>query len=266
MKHKGLEYYLNIDETRFTAPTREALDMYTEHFIRKVPFENIDVQNGVSISVEIAAIYDKVVNRQRGGFCYELNTLYRHYLVEKGFRAFNVSATVHTPDGGRSLPGSHMSTVVEIEGHYYIADVGFGERPLHVMPLLPQNQAQVVEDTMGIFRAVFVDDTYDRFEVQKWDSEAWKTKYEGDLTPKQLADFAENLVYNQTNPNSIFVKQLIVTKPTEKGHVTMSQHHLTLTEEGQKYKKEITPDNYRTLLKKYFNIDSVIHRLEGPYK
>ena len=39
-----------------------------------VPFENIDVQNGKPISVDIDALFNKIVHDKRGGFCYELNS------------------------------------------------------------------------------------------------------------------------------------------------------------------------------------------------
>lgn len=42
----------------------------------------------------------------------------------------------------------------------------------------------------------------------------------------------------------------------------MSQNHLTLTEKGEKRKIDVTSDNYRQLLKTYFNLDVEIQRLE----
>lgn len=74
--------------------------------------------------------------------------------------------------------------------------------------------------------------------------------------------FEDNIKYNQTNPNSVFVKRLVITMPTEKGRATMSQNHLTLTEKGEKRKIDVTSDNYRQLLKTYFNLDVEIQRLE----
>lgn len=262
MDIQGLERYLNIDTTRFQAPTKETLNHDVERFMRTVPFENIDVQNGIPISVEVNDLYHKVVERQRGGFCYELNTLFKTYLIEKGFEVFNVSATIHTPDGGRSQPGSHMSTIVVIHGTHYIADVGFGDLPLQAIPLTEDAEHNVVQDVTGTFRAVFIDEAHKQFEVQKWENDAWDTKYEADITPRTIDMFEDNIKYNQTNPNSVFVKRLVITMPTEKGRATMSQDHLTLTEKGEKRKIDVTSDNYRQLLKTYFNLDVEIQRLE----
>ncbi|MCQ9291839.1 arylamine N-acetyltransferase [Staphylococcus hyicus] len=262
MNVNGLEAYLNIDETQFESPSKEALSYYVAQFMKKVPFENIDVQNHIRISVDVDDIYDKVVKKERGGFCYELNTLFKTYLIEKGFHAYNVSATIHTPGGGRSLPGSHMSTIVEINGMKYIADVGFGDLPLQAIPLSKADAIAVVHDRTGTFRAMIQEEDPTQFKIQKRDDEEWETKYEADITPRPLSSFEYNIEYNQTNPNSIFVKRLVVTLPTKSGRITMSQNHLTITEKDQKHKIEVTSDNYKQLLKKYFNLEVNIHRLE----
>lgn len=262
MNVKGLESYLNIDNSEIDAPTLEALNYYTEHYMSTVPFENIDVQNKVRISVAIDDIYDKIVHQNRGGYCYELNHLFQRYLREKGFDVRIVSATIHTPGGGRSQPGSHVSLVVCIDGIDYVADVGFGDLPLHVIPITTVENTQNIKDKSGTFRAIFQNEQHDSFFVQKWEDNHWNTKYEAGLASKRIQDFSENIEYNQTNPNSIFVKRLIITMPKSYGRVTMSQNHLTITKGDKKEKTKITSQNYRSILKEYFNLDVTIQRLE----
>lgn len=97
-----LEDYLQIEPTRYNQPSIEALNYYATRFMLTVPFENIDVQNGKPISVDIDALFNKIVHDKRGGFCYELNTFFKAYLQQKGFNPELMSATIHTPGGGRS--------------------------------------------------------------------------------------------------------------------------------------------------------------------
>ncbi len=78
------------------------------------------------ISVDIDALFNKIVHDKRGGFCYELNTFFKAYLQQKGFNPELMSATIHTPSGGRSQNGSHASLVVSINNVFYVTDVGFG--------------------------------------------------------------------------------------------------------------------------------------------
>ena len=41
-----------------------------------VPYENLDILRGIPISLKIDDIYEKVVVRGRGGYCFELNALF----------------------------------------------------------------------------------------------------------------------------------------------------------------------------------------------
>ncbi|MBM6506179.1 MULTISPECIES: arylamine N-acetyltransferase [Staphylococcus] len=261
MNFEGLEQYLNIDNTKYNTPSLDALNYYLKQYMLTVPFENIDVQNGVKISVEVEDIYNKVVNHQRGGFCYEMNNFFKAYLEHKGFTVNMFSATIHTPGGGRSLKGSHMSLIVPIDGVDYVSDVGFGDLPLSVMPITQEDNSTIIHDINGDFRAIYVNDNL--FYIQKWKEDDWDTQYEAELTPRHIHDFDYNIEYNQTNPNSTFVKRLLVTMPKSYGRATMSQDNLTLTKQQKKEKYDVTSENYRQFLKEEFNLDVKIDRLES---
>lgn len=258
-----LEDYLEIDSNHYDEPSVEALNYYATRFMLTVPFENIDVQNGKPISIDIDALFNKIVHDKRGGFCYELNSFFKAYLLQKGFNPQLMSATIHTPNGGRSLNGSHASLVVPINNVFYVTDVGFGDLPLHAMPITSSNQTQPVTDISGTFRAIFENEHRELFYVQKFENDSWNTKYEAEFKPKQIEDFNSNIEYNQTNPDSIFVKHLLITMPQSFGRATMSENHLTLTRNGTSEKFDITKDNYKHFLEKYFGLNVTINRIEN---
>ncbi len=158
-----------------------------------------------------------------------------------------MSATIHTPGGGRSLNGSHASLVVSINDVFYVTDVGFGDLPLHVIPITSSEHTQPITDISGTFRAIFNNEDKDIFYVQKFENDHWHTKYEAEFKPKQIEDFNSNIEYNQTNPDSIFVQHLLITMPQSFGRATMSENHLTLTKakDGISEKLAVTKDNYK---------------------
>src|SRR5499426_2805796 len=65
-----------------------------------VPFESLSIHLGQPIDLSEAALYDKIVRRRRGGFCYELNGLFAALLRELGFSVTLLSARVARADGG----------------------------------------------------------------------------------------------------------------------------------------------------------------------
>ncbi|MDM7862427.1 arylamine N-acetyltransferase family protein [Staphylococcus borealis] len=261
MNIQNIERYLHIDASLHQSPTLEALNYYIKQYMLTVPFENINVQNGIPISVEINDLYDKFIIQHRGGFCYEMNHFFGTYLEAKGFTVYRMSATVEQPNGNRSPEGSHMSLVVPIDGVSYVADVGFGDLPLQALPITNTDPTHPVTDITGEFRAISEHDG--TYYIQKLENGTWVTRYEARFQPKQVGDFADMIQYNSEHPDSIFVQQLIVTQPQSFGRATMSLQHLTLSKQDHKDKYDVTSDNYRTLLKEYFNLDVKIKPLES---
>ncbi|MCG7337807.1 arylamine N-acetyltransferase [Staphylococcus sp. ACRSN] len=260
MNIKKLEKHLNIDTSIYPKPSVHALNYYMQRFMFTVPFENIDVQNGVAISVSIDDIFNKVVNHHRGGFCYELNSLFKAYLEAKGFTVDMVSATIHIPGGGRSLKGSHVSLIVTVDEQRYVTDVGFGDLPIQALPISIEENEQIIDDINGQYRAITTDNQI--IYSQKLIKGSWVTQYEADLIAKSIETFNYNIDYNQYHPDSIFVQKLLITQPQDFGRATMSHEQLTLTKGQQKEKYPVTSSNYKQLLQKYFNLDVTINKLE----
>src|SRR4029079_10924309 len=81
------------------APTAATLrELHRTHLLA-VPFENLDIHLGRPIVLDQAALFDKIVRRRRGGFCYELNGLFALLLRELGFEVTLLAAGVARGDG-----------------------------------------------------------------------------------------------------------------------------------------------------------------------
>jgi len=67
-------------------PTTEVLrDLHRAHML-SVPFENLDIALGRKIVCDEEAFIRKIVERRRGGFCYELNGAFAGLLRAIGFK------------------------------------------------------------------------------------------------------------------------------------------------------------------------------------
>lgn len=56
-------------------PTLETLKLLMKHYLLYVPYENLDFVLNKEFSANILNIYEKIVCNNRGGICYESNTL-----------------------------------------------------------------------------------------------------------------------------------------------------------------------------------------------
>src|SRR5688500_2931419 len=78
-------------------PSAQTLrDLHVAH-LRTVPFENLSIHSHEPIVLDDAALFEKVVQRRRGGFCYELNGLFTALLRSLGFEVEMLSAAVARP-------------------------------------------------------------------------------------------------------------------------------------------------------------------------
>src|SRR4051794_33731222 len=74
------------------APSAETLRALHRAHLYAVPFENLDIGRGRRLSLALPDLFDKIVTRRRGGFCYELNGLFGWLLESLGYRVTHLSA------------------------------------------------------------------------------------------------------------------------------------------------------------------------------
>lgn len=209
--------YLNrIGFSGEISPRLDALRDLHECHVRKVPFENLDVQNKVLIQLNENHLIEKVVTQKRGGFCYELNYLFGKLLTQLGFQVKMVSARVYDDEA----PGpefDHLALIVQTEDKRWLADVGFGD--LFVTPIALDSE-QVQFDGRNYFKLQKKDpETY--LLSMSTDGKGFEKKYSFTLLGRVISDFQEQCDFKQFSPESYFVKNRVVTVPSSHGRKTI---------------------------------------------
>src|SRR5215470_11521743 len=69
-------YLKRINYSGSVDPTAETLKALQVAHLRTVPFENLSIHAGEPIVLQDDALYRKIVENRRGGFCYEANGLF----------------------------------------------------------------------------------------------------------------------------------------------------------------------------------------------
>lgn len=191
-----------------------------------VPFENLDIRQGLKIDLDERRFYEKIVQRRRGGFCYELNGLFHRLLADLGFSVSIASSRVYSASDDCFGPEfDHIVLLVQLD-KTFLVDVGFGDgfrKPI----ALPDGS---VEDVSGTYRIKPPEPGQDVYLLQRMDKNDWQPVYSFTLHPRKLLDFSEMCIFNQTSPNSFFTRETFCSVATEKGRVTLSADSLTTTE------------------------------------
>lgn len=230
-------------------PSAETLRQLQLAHLLAVPFENLSIHLGEPIVLDDELLFDKIVVRRRGGFCYELNGLFAALLRALGFDVALLSAAVKKPGEGYGPAFDHMVLMVTL-AERWLVDVGFGDsfnEPL----LLDERGEQVQRD-----RAYRLALEGGRFVLwQRGRELAWKPQYRFDLTPYEYGDYAAMCHYHQTSPQSHFTQGRVCSRATVEGRVTLSGMRLITTRNGERYEQAIGDEAaYAQALREHFDI------------
>lgn len=233
-------------------PTFQYLCALQKAHLLRVPFENLDIHYGRSITLDQHRIYEKIVTNNRGGFCYELNSLYNELLREIGFDTKIISARVYSQQNGYGAEYDHLTILANVDDNWYLTDVGFGEFALE--PLAFELNT-VQHDSRGDFIIEQHDDHY--YRISKITSEERIPQFLFSEQKRALDEFSEMCHYHQTHPTSPFTQKRFVSLPREDGgRITLSSQGLTLTKADGTVEKHnmSTEAAFRKMLWDYFGI------------
>ncbi|MFD9704188.1 arylamine N-acetyltransferase [Lentzea sp. NPDC059081] len=211
---------------RIGASRTSSLAELQERHLMSVPFENLDTHMDTRIVLEIPWLYDKIVERRRGGFCYEVNGLFAELLQDLGHRVDRLAARVYGAEGRLGAPLAHLVLLVDDE---WLVDVGFGAFALHPLSWRSRDDQH---DPAGVFRLADNGDDVDVFH----DGEP---AYRVERRPRQLTEFAATCWYQQTAPESHFRKGPMATKVVPGGRITVTDKQVVVTENGRKTSTDV---------------------------
>lgn len=208
------------------------------HHSLAVPFENYNSATGREVRVDLDGIYDKIVTRHRGGYCFEQNGLMNFVLGELGYTRRRCLGRVLLPPQPSAL--AHLVNIVTIDGVQYLVDVGFGGKSPRVPLKLEMDTVQIAGSEMYRFQPdvnEYVAPGGYRLQYFDWEgyakdreaqtvkeiTEYWRDQYAFSFTTVwdvdiHSANFAVNF---DTRPTNIFTNSRITSLLTRFGRKTV---------------------------------------------
>jgi N-hydroxyarylamine O-acetyltransferase len=231
-------------------PTAETLRALQVAHLLTVPFENLSIHAKQPIVLDDEALFTKIVERRRGGFCYECNGLFAALLRALGFEVAMLSAEVANSKGVFGPNFDHMTLMVSLEQRWLV-DVGFGDSFRE--PLLLDERREQQQGN----RTYRVDAEGDYFTLtQKTKGTQWTPQYRFTLQPHPYADYAEMCRYHQTSPESHFTKARLCSLATHEGRITLSEmRFITTSANDEKQERSVTSEaEYAAILRERFGV------------
>ena len=187
-----------------------------------ITFENLDVQMGLPIHLDLESLQRKLVARRRGGYCFEQNTLFQSVLRTLGYEPMACEARVR--HGATSvLPRTHMLLVVRLDGREWLCDVGFGSTGL--LEPAPLDGEEITQHAwtyrVGREGGLYV--------LQSRQATGWEDLYAFEAAPRHVVDFEMGNWFTSTWPESRFVLTLTAQRSTPTVRYVL--RNLTYTED-----------------------------------
>ncbi|TKY86736.1 hypothetical protein EX895_004376 [Sporisorium graminicola] len=161
----GFEDQQESLKATFPAATLSTLSRLQIHFLLTFPFEalSMNYEPHSSMSSHLRDVYTRFVEqRHGGGYCLQVNPLYREVLSFLGYRYFGVLGRVFSPISHSWSGLTHTASLVYLDSHlpeeagkkvYYLSDVGYGSSP-HRPILLRDGWEEFGRGSVEKFRVV----------------------------------------------------------------------------------------------------------------
>lgn len=240
--------------TRIGARSPEGTDAATLRALHRahvmaVPFENVDIVDGRGLRLTVPELFDKVVTRRRGGYCFELNGLFAALLRSLGFDVVMVAASGESSAG----PGSDLDhlrlLVTDDAAQRWVVDVGNGASWPAPLPL--QDGAEI--DLGHAHVRVTRDDDGWWTWTRATDGDDWQREWRFDEQPRELSEFAPRSRWHESSPDSPFSQGLLCTRTVDGGRLTLTKERLVLTRADGREEEPV--DDVDEVLLTHFGID-----------
>lgn len=250
---------IGLDPDRAWPPTYETLATLQRAHVTSVPFETLAITGppeeppaGEGVTLAVPDLYEKLVERGRGGFCYELNGLFGWLLAELGFEVDRLAAAVLGEDGTPRPPANHHALGVALEAPYLV-DVGLGTPKVRgPIPI----DGGTGPDSAGVAWRVVESDRPDADYLARAcePGSEWADRYVFTTTPRDLDYFTATCEYLTTAPESPFTGDPSVNVATDRGSKRLTADALVEVIDGEERETPVGPGEWLDVLEREFGI------------
>ena len=221
---------------------------------RAIPFENLDVLLRRPVRLDRDPLFDKLVRRRRGGYCFEHNTLLLQALAALGFDAEGLGArVVWLRNDDEMPPRTHMLLRVALPEGPYLADVGFGGLTLTSPLRLEAGPEQ--QTPHELHRLVRLDERELMLEARL--GEGWTRLYRFTLERQFPIDYEVASWFTSTEPHGLFTNNLLMARPEPDCRYAMMNGEFTVRwRDGRREQRRIAgADDLGDILDRHFLVD-----------
>lgn len=246
-------YLARIGVTGGLPKTQEALSRIVSAHYRTVPYENLDILRGRPLGLDPDALYRKIVENRRGGFCFELNAALGNLLEGLGFSVTRLAARFLRGEPEGAVPmRRHQVLLAHLPEGDFLCDAGImREAPRMALPLV---YGQTFSDGMGEYR-LERDSFYGTVLLQRLREPEFVPFFGFTMEPQTPGDYVMPCFFCEKHPDSPFVRGRMVGIYTETGSWNLVGNSLRRLENGVvAERRELSEEEIPGILERIFGI------------
>lgn len=179
-------------------------EVVTRH-VATFAFSSVGPQLGADLPLDFESLFNRIVVKRRGGYCFEQNGLLYEILDELGFSPeLYLARVIYNQDIHPGL--THRISVIQHQGQRYVLDVGFGPQGPRVPVALSDTPTS---DGEKVYRIAELRPGEYHMQVHK-DGEFFSL-YRFEMARYGQADCILGHFYSHRHPDAIFVNHLVVS-------------------------------------------------------
>lgn len=245
-------YLQRLDLRAPLAPSLSFLQSLTSRHIAAHTFNNLSVLLREPMSLDLDAIYHKIVVRRAGGFCFEHNKLVMECLKAIGYETRLVMARVLN-NHVRDVPRTHRITLVNLNGDTYLVDCGFGASVPQGPVQVNTSRIQNVRDKQYQIMPVGADE----YDVAEYRNGEPFILYRFDSACYSDADCTAGHHYSISHPDAVFVRNLVVSLNGDSRCLAFVNHTFSESANGDTHTSVIiSPRQLESVLSEKFSLNT----------
>lgn len=235
-----------------------------------VPFENLDVyEYKRPVSIEIEKLYDKIVTRRRGGYCFELNGIFVALLQALGFDAWSCACRITRDENApHRSQVMHRGNIIRIDGKLYFCDVGFGGPMAPFAVPLSGEEKKLHGETFWFTQT---DEWWWMLRrITKGKADTSRIGANPELADQcvpapvmlispagwEPTDFIELSRACSEGPTARFARTRMINMRRPNGYYAINGNILTVVKDGERTETEISDDDMARTVKEYFDLEN----------
>lgn len=251
---------IGLDPSRDHTPTASLLADIQYAFCVTVPYENLDILAGVPLSLEENDLYEKIVVRHRGGYCFELNGFLGMFLRALGYRVTDYMARYLRGETEIPMRRHRVLGVVCEDGSRWICDTGIGQSAFRY-PLPFYEGADVTQ--CGERYRVERDDFFG-WVISDYHMGEWRRFYGFTEEPQLNIDYIMPSFWCEKHPDSPFTSGYILSLKTAVGRRTLDGNVFRVFEGDTVTERVLSDEEIPAVLEDVFGISGQYALSEKP--